>query len=125
LSWKNTAKNDEETNMMTTWKIDLGHSQVNFSARHMMLSTTRGLFTQFEGMIEFDPTNLTQSTVEIAIDTSSISTGEAKRDEHLKLEDFFAVKQFPSMTFKSRKVEPINSQKAKMTGDLTIKGISK
>jgi polyisoprenoid-binding protein YceI len=111
--------------MMTNWNIDLGHSQVNFSARHMMLTTTRGLFTQFGGIVQFDPTNLTDSIVEITIDTSSISTGEAKRDEHMKLEDFFEVKQFPTMNFKSRKVEAINSQKAKMTGDLTIKGITK
>ena len=109
---------------MNIWKIDLGHSQVNFSVRHLMITTVRGVFARFDGEIKLDPTNFSTASVDLRIDVSSLNTGETQRDEHLQREDFFDAQQFPTMRFRSREVEQLNPREAVLNGDLTIKGIT-
>lgn len=107
------------------WQIDPAHTQVLFSARHMMITTVRGEFKGFEGTVEFNEENPVETTVNIEIDVASISTREEQRDGHLKSPDFFNVEQFPKIVFKSTSVEVTGDNTAKLTGDLTIKDITK
>ena len=112
---------------MAVWNIDSAHAQANFAARHMMITTVRGSFNKISGSINFDPANPAAASVEVVIDTTSMtSTGVEQRDQHLQSPDFLDVANFPTITFKSSKVEPYdNGSKAKITGDLTIKGVTK
>lgn len=107
------------------WTIDNGHSEVTFSARHMMLSTVRGRFNTFSGTIDFDEVDPVKSMVDIKIDTASIETRDEKRDGHLKSPDFFEVEKYPVMAFKSTKIEKTGAETGKLHGDLTIKGVTK
>ena len=87
------------------WKIDTLHSSAQFSVKHMMISTVRGQFGGVKGNIVYDPKNPTAATVEATIDCTTINTGEPKRDADLKTAEFFDVKKYPVMTFKSKRVE--------------------
>jgi polyisoprenoid-binding protein YceI len=107
------------------WVIDNSHSAVNFSARHMMLATVRGQFEKFSGTVNFDEQNPAETTVDVVIDTTSVNTKDEKRDGHLKSPDFLDVEKFPTLTFKSKKVHQIDGDSAKLTGDLTIHGVTK
>jgi polyisoprenoid-binding protein YceI len=107
-----------------TWQIDFSHSQVNFKVRHMMISTVRGSFESFSGTVNYDEANPTNTTVDIAIDITSINTREVKRDDHLRSADFFDAETYPVMTFKSTNVERIDDLHGKLTGDLTIRGVT-
>ncbi len=107
------------------WSIDNGHSAVSFSARHMMLSTVRGRFNSFSGTVEFNEADPTQSAVDIQIDVTSIETRDEKRDGHLKSADFFEVEKYPTMAFKSTKVEKLGENHGKLHGNLTIKDVTK
>lgn len=107
------------------WEIDASHSRLGFSVRHMMVSNTRGQFDKFGGTIDLDDKDPTKSTVDLWIDTASINTADAKRDEHLRNADFFDVAKFPKMTFKSTKIEKLGADKYKVTGNLTIKDATK
>jgi polyisoprenoid-binding protein YceI len=109
----------------STWEIDPAHSSVGFSIRHMMVSNVRGTFGKFSGMAKANEKDLTESTVEATIDVASIDTGNAKRDDHLRSPDFFDVAKYPTITFKSRKVTPAGDKKWKVTGDLTMHGVTK
>jgi polyisoprenoid-binding protein YceI len=113
-----------QTALASGWDLDASHSEVGFSVRHMMVSNTKGRFTKITGGLALDDADVTKSTVSVDIDIASIDTGDVKRDEHLKSEDFFDVKKFPSMKFKSTKVEKAGD-KLKITGDLTIKNVTK
>jgi polyisoprenoid-binding protein YceI len=108
-----------------TWELDPAHSSVSFAVRHMMISTVRGQFRTFSGTAIGDPTSPEQAKLEATIDVASIDTGNEKRDAHLKSADFFDVQQFPKMTFKSTKIEPAGPGKYKVTGDLTLHGVTK
>jgi len=110
---------------MTTWLIDAAHSQVSFSARHMMVTTVRGSFKSLSGTIEFDPANPAAAQVEVAIEAASIDTGVVDRDNHLRSPDFLDVASFPTITFKSTRVEPQGSDRARIYGDLTIRGVTR
>ena len=112
---------------MALWNIDTTHAQANFAARHMMITTVRGSFNKITGTINFDPANPAAATVEAVIDTTSMSsTGNDQRDGHLKSPDFLDVEKYPTITFKSTKVEPSkDGTQAKVTGDLTIKDVTK
>jgi polyisoprenoid-binding protein YceI len=107
-----------------TYKIDGAHTQAAFAVKHLMISNVRGEFGKTEGVIVLDEANPSKSSVEAVIDATSIDTRDAKRDEHLKSPDFFEVAKFPKITFKSTKVEKA-SDGLKVTGDLTIKGVTK
>lgn len=113
------------TGWATTWEIDPAHSNVEFSVRHLMVTTVKGHFQKVTGTIEIDDKNITKSTVDVTIDASSIDTQEPKRDGHLKSADFFDVAKYPTATFKSTKVEKAGNGKLKVTGDLNLHGVSK
>jgi polyisoprenoid-binding protein YceI len=109
---------------MATWKIDPAHSEVNFSVRHMMISNVRGQFEQFTGTVNFNEENPALSSVDVQIDTASISTKESMRDNHLKSPDFLDVEKYPTMTFKSKYVRPTGKNSGEIVGDLTIRGVT-
>jgi polyisoprenoid-binding protein YceI len=109
----------------TTWELDPSHSGIEFSVRHMMVSTVKGRFEKVKGTVELDEKDVTKSTVEVTIDLGSVNTNEPKRDAHLKSPDFFDVAKFPTAIFKSTKVQKAGKNKLKVTGDLTLHGVTK
>lgn len=108
-----------------SWQIDSSHSQINFTARHMMISKVRGSFEKFSGSVNFDEETPTNTTVNIEVDLSSINTRDEQRDGHLQSPDFFDVANYPTMTFVSTRVEQIDAHNGRLYGNLTIKDISK
>jgi polyisoprenoid-binding protein YceI len=110
---------------MTTYSIDNAHSEVGFSIRHMVFAKVRGSFTQWTAQFAFDAADPSKSSVEATIDVGSINTREEKRDGHLKSADFFDVAKYPKMTFKSAKVESAGGKHYKVTGNLTIRDVTK
>lgn len=109
----------------TTWQIDPAHSSAQFAVKHLMISTVRGAFTKVTGTIQFDDKDITKSTVDVSIDASSVDTRVADRDKDLKSDHFFDVEHYPTITFKSKRVEQVSPGKLKVTGDLTIRGATK
>ena len=107
-----------------TYELDAAHTAVQFSVRHMMISNVRGEFTKLSGKATGDVANPTAATVEATIDATSIDTRNAKRDEHLRGPDFLDTAKFPTITFKSTKVEKAGDG-WKLTGDLTLHGVTK
>lgn len=105
--------------------IDSGHSGATFAVKHMVVSTVRGSFGKTEGTLVIDDADITKSSVTATIDVNTINTNEPKRDEHLRGADFFDTAKFPTITFKSTKVEKAGEGKLKVTGDLTIHGVTK
>jgi len=108
----------------TEYEIDAAHSGANFSVKHMMVSNVRGAFSKVTGTANIDEKDITKSTVEAVIDATTINTNEPKRDEHLKSPDFFDTAKYPTITFKSTKVEKAG-QNLKVSGDLTMHGVTK
>src|SRR5271156_857540 len=109
----------------TTWQIDPAHSSAQFAVKHLMISTVRGAFTSVKGSIQLDDKDITKSSVEVTIDVSSVDTRQPDRDKDLKSDHFFDADHFPTITFKSKKVEQVSPGKLKVTGDLTIRGATK
>ncbi|GLI37166.1 YceI family protein [Geobacter hydrogenophilus] len=109
----------------STWTIDPDHSNVGFKVRHLMVSNVKGSFDKHSGTVELDDKDITKSKVNVTIDTSSINTNVQKRDEHLRSADFFDVAKYPTMTFVSKKVAKAGKDKLKITGDLTLHGVTK
>ncbi len=109
----------------TTWKIDPAHTAAQFAVKHLMISTVRGAFKNVNGTINWNESDVTKSTVNVTIDATTVDTGEAPRDKDLKSDKFFDTAEYPTLTFKSTKVEQANAGKLKVTGDLTIRGITK
>ena len=107
------------------WNIDAVHSQATFSVKHMMISTVRGHFEVLSGQLEIDEQHPENSWVEAEVDAASINTRDAKRDGHLRSPDFFDVAQYPKITFKSTKVEPIGDNEYRVIGNLTMHGVTK
>ena len=107
------------------WIIDTSHSAIQFSVKHLGISTVRGTFTSFTGTIDADEQNPTAAKVDVQIETASINTRDEKRDAHLRSPDFFDVEKFPTLTFKSTKVQKVSKTKLKITGDLTMHGVTK
>ena len=108
-----------------TWKIDPAHSEINFTVRHMMISNVRGQFRNFNGTVEFDLDHPENSSVEVQIETDSITTGEPNRDNHLRSPDFFNAREYPIITFKGRRIEVLNDKRGRVTGDLTIRELTR
>lgn len=108
----------------TTWKIDPAHTHVEFSVRHMMFSTVKGRFTGVRGAILIDEEDPTRSFVEAEIDAASINTDDERRDAHLRSAEFLEVEKYPTITFKSTRVDPQESNRALVVGNLTIRGIT-
>jgi polyisoprenoid-binding protein YceI len=111
--------------LKTSYKIDPAHSSAHFVVRHMMITNVRGGFSGVQCVIEYDPDLPSDSSVEVTIDASKINTLDEQRDAHLKNADFLDVAQYPTMTFKSKKVSPNGNGEWKVTGDLTIHGVTK
>jgi len=109
----------------SVWEIDPAHSSVQFSVRHMMVSNVRGAFTKVAGTVRGDEQDPTLAGVEATIDTSSIDTREAKRDEHLRSPDFLDVAKYPTMTFHSKKIAKTGDGRYDVTGDLTLHGVTR
>ena len=109
----------------TQWQIDPVHSAAHFSVRHLMISNVRGEFTKVSGNAVLDPTDPPKSTLEVIIDATSIDTREPQRDEHLRSADFLDVANHPTITFRSKKITPAGTDHYKVTGDLTIRGVTR
>jgi polyisoprenoid-binding protein YceI len=111
--------------MTERYEIDSAHSSLQFSVRHLMVSNVRGTFTGVKGTALYDGANPSASSVEAIVDVNTISTHDAQRDIHLKSPDFFDVDRFPTITFRSTKVEKKGDDQFAVTGDLTIHGVTK
>jgi polyisoprenoid-binding protein YceI len=107
------------------YQIDFAHSQVQFTVRHMMIARVRGWFEKFEGTVHLDEKNPANSSVDVRIDARSINTREPNRDAHLRSPDFFAAEDYPYLTFKSKAVEVLGPRHARLTGDLTIRDVTR
>jgi polyisoprenoid-binding protein YceI len=110
---------------MTTWKIDNAHTQVNFSAKHMMVTNVRGTFHDVDGTIELDENDPTRSRGEFRVSAASVDTNFGARDTHLRSPDFFDAERFPGITFVSTRVEQVGDDRFTVTGDLTIREVTK
>jgi polyisoprenoid-binding protein YceI len=108
-----------------TYNLDTVHSAVGFSVRHLVFAKVRGRFAQWSGSLELNESDLTQSRVDVSIDASSIDTGTADRDQHLKSPDFFDVERFATLTFKSNRIEALGGDSYRVYGDLTIKDVTR
>ena len=113
------------TGQADTWGLDKAHSSVGFSVRHLVISKTTGKFDDFTGTIVFDGKNFAAASVELTVQMASVDTDDEKRDEHLRSADFFETEKFPTMDFKSKKVTKGEGDAFTITGDLTIKGVTK
>lgn len=109
----------------STWQIDPQHSSAQFAVRHLGLSTVRGAFSKLSGTMVRDDQDITNSSVEVTIEVNTVDTREPDRDKDLRSERFFDVAHFPTMTFKSKKVEQVAPGKLRVTGDLTIRGTTR
>lgn len=110
---------------MRKWSIDSDHSVARFSVRHFMIANVEGLFSKMTGVIQFDPPDLTSLSVEAEIDVKTLTTCHPERDEHLLSPDYFDAEKYPKIFFKSNRVEATGGNRAKVTGDLTIRGVRK
>jgi polyisoprenoid-binding protein YceI len=110
---------------LTTWNLDPAHSTAQFKVKHMMISNVKGNFTGLSGVLKLDAANPSGSSVEASIDVTTVNTGDAQRDGHLKSADFFDADQFPTLTFKSTKVTSSGGGDYAVTGDLTLHGVTK
>ena len=108
-----------------SWQLDKPHSDIHFSVRHMMISTVRGRFEEFDGTFDFNEADPIQSKIEVEIQAASINTKEPQRDTDLKSPNFLDVEKYPTLTFKSTRIEKIDDTHGRMVGDLTIKDITK
>jgi len=110
---------------MAKWFFEPGHTSAEFSARHMMVTYVRGHFKNIRGSLSFDPANPSDASVEVTIDAAGLWTGEPDRDAHLRSADFLDVSNHPIITFKGNQVEIIGENEGTLTGDLTIRGITR
>ena len=106
------------------WQLDTAHTHIGFSVKHMMVSTVRGQFTLFSGTVALDEEHPERSHVEVSIDPTSISTGDPKRDGHLRTADFFEVEKYPEIRFASTSVERTGDDEYRVAGDLSMHGIT-
>lgn len=112
------------TQTQKAYAIDPSHSNVEFSVRHLMISKVRGRFTAFQGSIELPEGSNLPSAIDVTIDAASIDTRESQRDAHLRSADFFDTDKFPSLAFKSKRIEGTEGA-FQVTGDLTIHGVTR
>src|SRR5690348_5397505 len=108
----------------TTWNIDPAHSVAEFKVRHMMISNVKGQFAKVSGKLTLDEADQARSAVEAVIEAGSIETRDAQRDAHLKSADFFHVEKFPTLSFKSTRINRAHNGLHSIEGDLTIRGIT-
>jgi polyisoprenoid-binding protein YceI len=109
----------------TTWQIDPNHTAAQFSVRHLGISTVRGAFTKASGTVIYDPSDPGKTVIDVTIDANSVDTRVQMRDNDLRSPNFFDVAKYPTLTFKSTHAEAAGSGRLKVTGDLTIHGVTK
>jgi polyisoprenoid-binding protein YceI len=114
-----------QTALTGEYKLDLAHTRIGFSARHAMVSKVRGQFNQFDGSVYLDGVNPANSHVELNIQAESIDTRNPDRDNHLRSNDFLAMKEYPEITFRSTHVDKVDDEHYRVTGDLTIRGVTR
>ena len=107
------------------WNIDPVHSHIEFSVRHLMISKVKGHFNQWRGALTVDESNPADSKVDVTIEAASIDTKEPQRDDHLRSGDFLDAAKYPTLTFASTKVEKLSEEEYKVTGNLTIRGVTR
>src|SRR5262245_54744002 len=107
------------------WEIDSSHSGGHLSGRYLVIAKVRGSFARWSGTVQVPDGDFSQATVAVTIDASSIDTGVADRDAHLKSPDFFDVAQYPELRFVGKRVQPRSGDEIDVVGDLTIKGITR
>ena len=110
---------------VATYNVDPAHSEVGFQVRHLGFSRVRGYFGEYEATIRLNPDQLSTLQVEATIQADSISTGDDKRDAHLRSEDFFEVETYPELTFESTGVQNVSADSFELTGNLTMHGVTK
>jgi polyisoprenoid-binding protein YceI len=110
---------------MADWQFDPYHTQVEFAAKHLGMMTVRGTFLEVQASGDIDPDNPSASSFEVTVQTASIRTHNPQRDKDLQTSNFLETDKYPTMTFKSTKIEPAGQDRFKATGDLTIKGTTK
>ena len=109
----------------TSWKLDKAHSQVRFSVSHLVITEVTGRFTDFDVTLTQPDDDFTKSQIQAIVKTASINTDVEQRDRHLRTDDFFNAEKFPTMTFKSTSIEKTGEGKYKITGDLTIRDVTR
>lgn len=107
------------------WAVDASHSSIDFTVRHMMIAKVKGTFHDFEATIEADPEDLTTASIEFSVDVKSVDTRNEDRDNHLRSADFFDVENHPKMTFKATRIVRKGDGVYEVTGDLTIRGVTR
>ena len=120
-----TTQSEAEMTTRSTWQLDPAHTLVEFSGKHMMFTTVKGHFKRVRGTILLDEADPSLSSVEVEIETPSLYSGVEYRDNHLKSADFLDIERHPTITFKSTRVELVGSDRAKVIGELTIRGITR
>ena len=110
---------------LETWNIDPNHTASQFAIRHLSISTVRGQFNKTTGTVKYDPKDPAMTAIEVSIDTASVNTRIDARDKDLRSPNYLDVEKYPTITFKSKRAETAGPGKLKVTGDLTIKGVTK
>ncbi|HEV7348367.1 YceI family protein [Telluribacter sp.] len=114
-----------ETAVKTTWAIDPTHSEIQFKVKHLVISTVTGSFKQFEGTVETEGEDFSTAQIRFSADIASLDTNQEQRDQHLRSADFFDAETYPKLTFVSTGIEKTGEDSYKVTGDFTIKGVTK
>jgi polyisoprenoid-binding protein YceI len=118
----------QETNVTaapTIWAIDPAHSEVGFAVKHLMVATVKGVFRTFTGKVVLNEQNLAASSIEADVDVASIDTRQEQRDAHLRSPDFFDAENFPTIAFRSTKVERLRHGHYRAAGELSIRGVTR
>lgn len=110
---------------MATWTLDKDHSQIRFKAKHLMITTVTGQFSEYEAVVDSTGDDFTNAKIDFTAKVASISTGNAQRDEHLKSDDFFNVEEFPELTFKATGMNKISGNEYKVDGKMTIRDVTR
>src|SRR5688500_4931976 len=113
------------TGTKTTWNIDTAHTHVGFGIKHLMIATVRGRFTQVQGTVKVDESDPTSAKSDITSPTASVTTGDEKRDGHLRSADFFDVERPPPIAFRSKGVKAESKETFRVVGDLTIRDVTR
>lgn len=108
-----------------TYGIDPAHTTIGFKVKHLMITNVKGVFEKFKGSVIIDEKDITKSKVDVSIEMASVNTNIAKRDDHLRSPDFFDIGKFPTMSFVSTRVEKSGADMLRVTGNLTIKGVTR
>lgn len=119
------SQSTTQTTGLTTWQIDPAHSEIGFAVKHLMISKVHGRFTDLNGELRLDEDDFTNSEIEVEIDAASIDTQEKDRDTHLRSPDFLDVERYPTLAFRSRRVEIVGDGRYRVVGDLTIRDVTR